>query len=130
MEQRRNIAPARKLRWSMTDAERLLWRHLRNRELLGHKFRRQHAIGGYIADFICIEAKLIVEADGGQHADHTDEDAQRTRDLAALGYRVLRFWNDDILLRTDAVLEVVIEALKAHPHPNPSPARGRGTETR
>lgn len=111
----------------MTDAERLLWRHLRDRGLLGHKFRRQHAIGGFIADFICIEAMLIVEADGGQHADHTDEDAQRTRDLAALGYRVLRFWNDDMLLRTDAVLEVVIEALKAHPHPNPSPACGRGT---
>ena len=126
MEPRRNIDPARKLRRDMTDAERLLWRHLRNRELLGHKFRRQHAIDHYIADFICINAKLIVEADGGQHADLADMDAQRTRHLAALGYRVLRFWNDDILLRTDHVLEAVIEALKAHPHPNPSPASGRG----
>ena len=126
MESRRNINPARKLRRDMTDAERLLWRHLRNRELLGHKFRRQHAIGGYIADFICIEAKLIVEADGGQHVDHANEDVERTDDLATLGYRVLRFWNDDVLLHTDAVLEVVIKALEAHPHPRPSPASGRG----
>jgi len=127
MESRRNIAPARKLRREMTDAERLLWRYLRNRELLGHKFRRQHAIGGFIADFICIDAKLIVEADGGQHADLADADAERTRHLEALGYRVLRFWNDDILLRIEDVLEAVIDAQGAHPHPNPSPAGERGT---
>ncbi len=110
----------------MTDAERLLWRHLRNRDLIGRKFRRQHAIGGYIVDFICIEAMLIVEADGGQHADRADEDAERTRHLTALGYRMLRFWNDDILLRTDNVLEAVIRALEAHPHPNPLPPAGEG----
>jgi very-short-patch-repair endonuclease len=126
MESRRNITPARRLRRDMTDAEQLLWRHLRNRELLGHKFRRQHAIGGYIVDFVCIEARLIVEADGGQHVDDSDKDAERTRRLEEIGYRVMRFWNDDVLLRVEDVLEAVIEGPRAHPHPNPLPPAGEG----
>ena len=106
--QKRNRA--RRLRRSMTDAEHRLWFHLRNRALMGCKFRRQHPIGPYIADFACIEHRLIVEADGGQHAD-SGADRDRTRFLASCGYRVLRFWNNDVLARTDAVLEQIHAAV-------------------
>jgi primosomal protein N' (replication factor Y) len=101
---------ARALRRSMTDAERKLWFHLRNRAFMGHKFRRQQPIGPYVADFVCIERRLIVEADGGQHSNaHADN--QRTRYLRSRGYRVLRFWNNDVLVRTQAVLEQIHAAL-------------------
>ncbi|MEG3789911.1 endonuclease domain-containing protein [Lysobacter sp. CCNWLW3] len=106
--QKRNCA--RHLRRSMTDAELRLWFHLRNRALMGCKFRRQHPIGPYIADFACIERGLIVETDGGQHAD-SGADRVRTRFLAFRGYRVLRFWNNDVLARTDAVLEQIHAAV-------------------
>ncbi|KRB10945.1 endonuclease domain-containing protein [Lysobacter sp. Root690] len=101
---------ARSLRHRMTDAEHRLWFHLRNRTLMGCKFRRQHPIGPYVADFACIERGLIVEADGGQHSNlHADE--RRTLYLRSRGYRVLRFWNNDVLMRTDAVLEQIHAAL-------------------
>ena len=101
---------ARALRNSPTDAERRLWFHLRKRSLRGFKFRRQFPIAGFIADFACIEAQLVVELDGGQHADAVAHDAMRTRKLQANGYRVLRFWNHDVLARTPAVLEVIMRA--------------------
>jgi very-short-patch-repair endonuclease len=98
---------ARELRHRTTDAERHLWRFLRRRQLSGWKFRRQHPLCGYIVDFICIDAQLVVELDGGQHLEQTAYDARRSRRLAAAGYRVLRFWDDDVLIRTTAVLEEI-----------------------
>lgn len=98
---------ARELRNNATDAERALWRALRGRQLDGFRFRRQVPIGGYIADFACQQAKLIVELDGGQHAEQTQYDALRTAALQLLGYRVLRYWNDDALLRSrDVVADI------------------------
>jgi very-short-patch-repair endonuclease len=97
----------------MTDAERLLWLHLRDRRLQGYKFRRQFPLAGFVADFACLDAKLIVEADGCQHLDKAAVDQQRTEKLSDQGYRVLRFWNDDVLLRTDDVLEEIRLALTA-----------------
>ena len=102
---------ARSLRNNSTDAERLIWRSLRNRTLFECKFRRQYPVGPYIADFVCIEKRLIVELDGGQHADNVMQDEARTAYLQAEGYRVLRFWNNDVLLQTMAVLEAIQGAI-------------------
>ena len=112
---------ARTLRSNMTDAEHRLWYHLRSRRLDGYKFRRQVVIEPYIVDFACFEAKLIVEADGGQHVTQAALDMERTRYLEGLGYRVLRFWNDEILNNTESVLEHIHHCLVVSPHPNPSP---------
>ena len=101
----------RELRATSTDDEQLLWHHLRDRRLPGHKFRRQKRIGAWFVDFACIEAHLIVELDGGQHLTRANADAHRTRDLNARGFRVIRFWNDDVLLRTDNVLAAILHAL-------------------
>jgi very-short-patch-repair endonuclease len=102
---------ARHLRTSATDAERLLWHHLRSRQLGQYKFRRQYPIAGYIADFVCVSTRLVVELDGGQHVDAALYDAKRTQIIEKHGYRVLRFWNDDVLLRTNDVLEEVLRRL-------------------
>ena len=101
---------ARQLRQRMTDAEQLLWQHLRNRRLADHKFRRQHPIGPYIVDFVHLQARLIIEADGGQHLA-SQRDPQRDAWLQAQGYRVLRFWNHDILQQPDTVLAAIWQAL-------------------
>ena len=103
---------ARDLRHNATDAERRLWQHLRGRQLQGLKFRRQYPIAGYVADFACIEARLVIELDGGQHSEQAEYDAERTRKMQANGYRVLRFWNDDVLLRTEAVLDEISRCLR------------------
>ncbi len=100
---------ARQLRREMTDAEQLMWFHLRNRSMLGAKFRRQCPVGPFVADFVCAEARLIVEIDGSQHG--SDVDAARTRFLERRGYRVLRFWNHDVLVRTARVLEAIVAEL-------------------
>ena len=115
---------ARRLRKSMTDAERALWRVLRDKQLEGRKFRRQYPIAGYVADFACIEAGLVIELDGGQHAEQAAYDARRTEDLRMAGYRVIRFWNNEVLGNMDGVLEALRLAL-LQPHPNP-PLQGRG----
>lgn len=116
---------ARTLRANATDAERKLWNHLRNRQLADLKFRRQATVGPYIADFLCVERSLIVEADGGQHGD--EQDRLRTSYLQSRGYSVLRFWNDDILRNMDGVLTMILEAAnKAEPSPNPLPQAGEG----
>jgi very-short-patch-repair endonuclease len=119
---------ARRLRREATDAERRLWYYLRNRRLGGFKFRQQETIGACIADFACVESRLIVEADGGQHSD--TRDAARTEYLESLGWHVLRIWNNDILQRTDAVLEVILETClerqKGKPSPCPLPRAGEG----
>jgi very-short-patch-repair endonuclease len=101
---------ARQLRRDMTDAEHALWRHLRRRQLLGHRFRRQHPVGPYIVDFVCLEQQIVIELDGSQHADSAT-DASRDAFLAASGFRILRFWNNDALTRTDDVLDAVLRAL-------------------
>lgn len=110
---------ARSLRRRSTEAETLLWHHLRARQLGGCKFRRQLELGPYIADFVCIEKKLIIEADGGQHGEL--QDGERTEYLRGLGYRVLRFWNHEILTNLDAVLELILAELQTSPHPSPLP---------
>ncbi|WP_183410755.1 endonuclease domain-containing protein [Litorivivens lipolytica] len=96
---------ARLLRHNQTDAERLLWSKLRNRRLLGYKFRRQQPIGNFIADFVCEDMKLIVELDGGQHSEQVGSDESRTRVLESRGYAVVRFWNNELLDQTDSVLQ-------------------------
>jgi very-short-patch-repair endonuclease len=124
---RANVGYARALRVGQTDAERALWRQLRDRQLLGWKFRRQHEIGSYIADFVCTDAWLIVELDGGQHAERAQQDARRTEWLQHAGYRVLRFWNDDVLMKMNLVLEQIVAALDVtSPHPGPLPGGERG----
>src|SRR5690242_16569099 len=101
---------ARRLRANSTKAELRLWRHLRARTLMGHKFVRQEPVGPYIVDFVCREQRLVIEVDGGQHA--TDKrDAIRDRWLAEHRYRVLRFWNNDVLGNTEGVLETIAAAL-------------------
>ncbi len=127
---RETLATAQLLRRELTKAERKLWSALRNRQLDGAKFRRQQPIGPFIADFVCQEHRLVVEVDGGQHAE-SKADARRTAFLESEGYRVLRFWNNDILGNLDGVAEV-IEATLSTPHPAqaapelPSPSRGEG----
>ncbi|WP_040670237.1 endonuclease domain-containing protein [Rhodanobacter fulvus] len=124
---RHNVDRARGLRRSMTDVEQLLWRHLRNRHLSGWKFRRQHEVGRYIVDFVCTETMLVVELDGGQHAEQTDYDEHRTQYLQSMGYRVLRFWNNDVLANIESVLEVILDAVASPaPHPSPLPTGERG----
>ena len=117
---------ARSLRKDATDAESLLWFHLRDRRLGNHKFRRQRPIGPYFADFACLEAKLIVELDGGQHVEAVDYDETRTGFMVAQGFRVLRFWNNEVLAQTSAVLERILQVLQEDPHPNPLPQAGEG----
>ena len=102
---------ARMLRKNQTDAERLLWQRLRNRQILGVKFRRQMPIKGYVADFAAVEIRLIIELDGSKHIDNQAADAFRTGFLQREGYKVIRFWNDDVLLKTDDVLESVFQAV-------------------
>lgn len=102
---------AKKLRKTMTDAERLLWQNLRNRELGGYKFRRQRPIGPYIVDFVCLEKKLVVEVDGGQHAGQVELDTKRSGYLKEKGYQVLRFWNNEVLKEIESVLTVILLSL-------------------
>ena len=120
---------ARILRQNQTEAEKRLWYRLKNRGLGGWKFRRQHAIGPYFADFACIEAALVVEIDGGQHQGRREQDDVRTAFLEGAGYRVLRFWNNDVLSNTDGVLQSVLEALSPSPLPSPR-SRGEGVGAR
>lgn len=98
---------ARVLRQHATDTERLLWRYLRGRQFLGYKFRRQVVIEPYIVDFVCFEVKLIIELDDGQHIEQTEYDCLRTMKLEAMGFRVLRFGNHDVLVETESVLESI-----------------------
>jgi len=100
----------------MTDAEWRIWYLVRRRGLLGHKFKRQVPIGPYIADFVCLEEKLIIEADGHQHTSQQSYDEIRDAYLRKRGYRVLRFWNNEVLRNQDGVLAVIVEALQ-----DPSP---------
>lgn len=110
---------ARRLRRDMTDAERALWRALRGRQIDGFRFRRQHPIGSHIVDFVCLDVRLVVEVDGAQHAEQIRADAARTECLMERGYRVVRYWSHDVLLRLDTVTEqirrVLLENASARP---------------
>jgi len=126
------VGVARGLRARMTDAERKLWFALKDRGFGAFKFRRQVPIGPYIADFVCFESRLIIEVDGGQHADSV-RDVDRDNWLAHSEFRVLRFWNSDVLQNLEGVLTSLAEQLDRTPHPSsrsretpPSPARGEG----
>jgi very-short-patch-repair endonuclease len=116
MERRANTKVARKLRRSMTEPELLLWQRLRGRRLLGFKFRRQVPIEGHVADFASLEANLIVELDGSQHLEQKADDLRRTAKLQSAGFQVLRFWNDDVFLRLDHVLEQIAAVLRDADH--------------
>jgi len=98
---------ARQLRSEQTDAERVLWNVLRNRQVLNLKFRRQHPIGNYIADFCCIEKGLIIELDGSQHVERVAQDEERTRWLNSQGFQVLRFWNDEVTSNPEGAVEQI-----------------------
>lgn len=121
------------MRKEPTESEKALWRLLRNKRLAGWKFKRQQGIGRYIVDFVCFEARLIVEADGSQHID-SDYDAKRDAWLQAQGFRLLRLWNNDILAREESVFSAILVALEAKdgasspvlgsPSPQTPPPRG------
>jgi very-short-patch-repair endonuclease len=112
----------------MTDAEQLLWRHLRNREFGGWKFRRQHPVGPFIVDFICLDKNVVIEVDGGQHDDNKELDLQRSAYLTMMGYTVIRFWNNEVMQETEAVLEAILGVIsndvQNSPSPQPSPPSG------
>jgi very-short-patch-repair endonuclease len=123
---------ARALRQSSTDAERSLWQQLRDRRLAGFKFRRQHPVGPYFADFACVEAGLVIELDGGQHLepDAQAADLIRTQAMNDAGWQVLRFDNRQVLTERLAVLTLIHQWLADHaPHPNPLPQAGEGVES-
>jgi very-short-patch-repair endonuclease len=117
---------ARALRRDMTDAERKLWRVLRQRQVNGLKFRRQVPLGRYIADFVCYEVRLIVEIDGGQHENASPREAERTAFLQDEGYRVLRFWNNEVLANLAGVYDAIVGELSSANPTQTLPHRGGG----
>ena len=122
---------ARELRAHQSDAEQRIWHLLRDRHFLGFKFRRQHPVGNYILDYYCADAKLAIELDGGQHAENAAYDLQRTEVLQRGGVQVLRFWNNDVLVNTEAVLTKIADVLQSAQHPSPQPSpreRGEGAK--
>lgn len=112
---------ARSLRTEMTLAERQLWQELRGKQVAGFRFRRQHPIGHYIADFACVEKLLVIELDGGQHQEQREYDERRTDYLQSEGWQVLRFWNNEVMANLDGVLARIIEVLSTVPPSQPSP---------
>lgn len=122
-------ARARDLRVHPTAAERALWQSLRHRQFAGHKFRRQVPLGDYIVDFASLDARLVIEVDGGQHIEQHEQDAARDAWLRDQGFRVLRFWDSQALTAIDEVNEAIWQALtQSAPRPNPPPRGGRGPE--
>ena len=120
---------ARALRKNLTEAEKLLWSHLRMWQLDNYKFRRQQPIGPYIVDFVCLEKRLIIELDGGQHAEQIDYDTERDGWLRDQGFNVLRFWNHDVLGNIESVKEKIYEKLKEPPS-LVLPRKGEGNQKR
>jgi len=120
---------ARQLRRFPTEAEAYLWRQLRGRDFKGLKFRRQLALGNYIVDFVCLERRLIIELDGSQHnaEAHREYDKVRDRWLRSQGFRILRYWNNEVFEEWEAIAEAIWKAVQEEPlTPSPSPARGEG----
>ncbi|TFI60226.1 endonuclease domain-containing protein [Sphingomonas parva] len=118
---RRPTKRAQNLRNNATDCERLLWLQLRQRRLNGFKFSRQIPVGPFICDFVCRRAMLVIELDGGQHSANAEADRERTRFLEHAGYRVIRFWNNEVTDTLEGVLDRIGVALGACPPPNPLP---------
>ena len=122
MQSTHNIARSRHLRKNLTDAEQALWNILRSRQMSGYKFRRQVPIGPYIVDFVCFEIRLVIEVDGGQHMERENYDAERTAWLEDAEFRVIRFWNNQVLEEIDAVKDAIwtaVRRLHSHPVKNP-----------
>jgi len=117
---------AKSMRRQPTNAEAVMWAALRGARLQGFKFKRQQPIGAYIVDFVCFELGLIIEIDGGQHAEDVSADQHRSRWLQSQGFGVLRFWNNEVIERRDDVLESIIRALREYPSPQPLSHKGRG----
>ena len=115
----------RTLRKNLTIAERKLWSALRLGQMNGHKFRRQHPFENYILDFVCLEKKLVVEVDGSQHFEQINKDDVRTRILEKAGFRVIRFWNNQVMNEYENVKEAIFLVLETHPHPS-LPLEGEG----
>ena len=120
---------ARKLRRDATEVEKRLWHLLRSRQI-GAKFRRQEPLEGYVVDFVSFEHRLVIEIDGGQHADTSDYEERRTRCIEANGFRMLRFWNNEVMENEVGVFERIMTALRAAPTPSPSHAFGAGSPSR
>jgi very-short-patch-repair endonuclease len=115
----------------MSEAERALWHHLRGRQINGLKFRRQHRFSDYILDFVCLENRLVIEVDGAQHGQQKRYDENRTQELQAAGFRVLRFWNNEVLKDLGSVKEkiwLVVQELEPHLPPNLPLEGGGGKE--
>ncbi len=117
---------AQRLRKNRTKAEIRLWLRLRRRQLNGSRFRQQVPLGPYVVDFLCVKSRLIVEVDGGQHAENARADEVRTSWLRSRGFRLIRFWNSEVLGNLDGVLQVILEELEASPPPQPAPIKGAG----
>ena len=120
---KRPTARSRELRLNATEAERRLWQQISARKIAGVRFNRQFPIGPFICDFVSRTAKLVIEVDGGQHAVDVTKDEARTAYLEAQGYRVIRFWNNDVLDRIEGVVSEIERALADMPSPNPSRKR-------
>ncbi len=117
---------AQELRNNATDAERQLWQYLRSRQVEGAKFRRQQPIEGYIVDFVSFDRRIVIEIDGGQHAEILAQDRQRDACLTMNGFTVLRFWNNDIFMNLEGVLEVIRQCCVAGTSPSPQPHSVKG----
>ena len=111
------------LRKRPTDAEQLLWNRLRMKQMEGLKFRRQQPIDNYLVDFVCFENRIIIEVDGGQHAEENNKDRERDTYLQRCGFKILRFWNNEVLQNINGDLVVIRESCLSHPPLNPLPSR-------
>ena len=123
-----DINLARTLRKNLTDAEQCLWRRINRRQIDGAKFRRQQPIGQYIVDFVCFERQIILEIDGGHHALQHAKDEQRSRWLETQGFCILRFWNNEVLAETEAVVQAIYQLViqrATSPHPSLPPQGGK-----
>jgi very-short-patch-repair endonuclease len=127
MSEAKILTNAKTLRTNQTEAEQRLWYHLRAHRFMDLKFKRQKPIGRYIVDFVCVEQQLIVELDGGQHAEQLEYDRRRDAWLRGQGYTVLRFWNNEVMQQLEGVLEKIRLTLLAEPSPPaPLPLAGEG----
>ncbi|HLC17973.1 MAG TPA: DUF559 domain-containing protein [Thermodesulfobacteriota bacterium] len=118
---RKSTVISKNLRKNATEAENLLWRYLRSKQLEGLKFRRQEPVSDYIVDFVCFEKRIIIEVDGGQHALDKDRDDKRDRWLKEQGFKVLRFWNNEVLGNIEGVFETIGKNCQSHPPLSPLP---------
>ena len=118
------LGNAKALRSNQTEAEQRLWYRLRAHRFMGLKFKRQKPMGCYIVDFVCLEHRLIIELDGGQHAEQVAYDQHRDAWLRSQGYTILRFWNNDVMQQLEGVLEQIRCAVTLSPDPSPTSGRG------